>query len=65
MEETCIQERALVGELIANQLVRHKPANQDAGEEPHYRQEQLTGDEVEEVEQRHTEQAHELSGGAE
>ena len=34
----------------------HKPSDEDAGEEAHDRQEQLAGNEIEEVEHRHAEE---------
>ena len=44
-------ESAPIGELVAHQLVGQIPSHHQAGEESAYRQEHLTCDEVEDVEQ--------------
>ena len=54
MEQGTIVKCSPVGEFIAHYLMGHKPTNQDAGQEAHDRQEQLSCDKVEETEQRHT-----------
>ena len=49
--EEATAERSPVGELIANQLLGHIPANEQAGEETTDGQEELSRHEVEEVEE--------------
>ena len=48
-------QRAPIGELVAHQLVRNKPPYENTCEESADGQEQLSGDEIEKVEQRHAE----------
>ena len=45
-----ITQSAIVGKLLAHQLMRYEPTNEDTSEEAHNRQEQLTCDEVEKIE---------------
>lgn len=56
MEQADVAQCVIVGELVAHNLMRHEPADKDAGEEAHDRQEHLTSDKVEEVEHRHLEE---------
>ena len=56
MEEASAQ-LAPVGKFVVDNLVGDYPANEDAGQETDYRQEYLTGDEVEPVEQRPSEES--------
>ena len=56
MEDATVAQRAVVRKLIAHTLMGHKPSDKDAGEEAYDRQEQLSGNEVEEIEHRHAEE---------
>ncbi len=56
MEYSDITQRTIVCKLVAHNLMRHKPTDEDAGEEAHNRQEQLSGNKIEEVKDCHTEQ---------
>lgn len=49
-------QRAPVGELVADDFVGDEPTDEDAGEEAHHGEENLTRHEVEDVEQRHAEE---------
>ncbi len=51
-----------VGELVAHYLMRDEPADEDASQEAHDRQENLSGDEVKPVEQRLAEEVQTLDG---
>ena len=53
-------ESAPISEFIAHQLVRQIPSHHQAGEESAYRQEHLTCDEVEDVEERLAQETHHL-----
>lgn len=53
-------ESAPIGELVAHQLVGQIPSHHQAGEESAYRQEHLTCDEVEDVEERLAQETHHL-----
>ena len=55
MEQCHVAQRTPVSELIAHNLMRHEPADEDTGQEAHYRQEQLTSHKVEHVEDGHAE----------
>ena len=57
MEEATAQSTP-IGELVVNYLVGQEPANEDTGQESDNRQEYLTGDEVEPVEEALTEDHH-------
>ena len=57
MEEPPIAKRTPVCKFITYDLMWHKPADKDTGEEAHDRQEQLAGDEIEYVEDRHAEES--------
>jgi hypothetical protein len=48
VEESATQS-APVGELVEDHLMRHKPANEDAGEETDHRQEYLPRNKVKQV----------------
>ena len=56
---------SVIRKLIMYQLMRHEPANQDTGQEPDHRQEDLSRHKVEDIKQRLAKKLHELSGGAE
>ena len=53
---------APVGELVANEFLRHKPPKEQAGEEAAYGQEDLTGDEVEDIEKGTSEEGDAIYG---
>ena len=59
MEELAT-ERAPVGKLIPHQLMWKIPSHQQTCEEPAYRQEHLTSDKVEDVEQCLAQKTHNL-----
>lgn len=52
MEQMTHPQSTIVSKLIPHHLMRHEPANEDAREESHDRQEYLSGHEVEDVEER-------------
>ena len=56
VEQPSIAQRSPVGELGTHDLMRHKPTDKDTSEEAHNRQEQLAGDEIEEVKEGLTEE---------
>ena len=56
MEHRDISQGALVGEFVAHQFVGHEPADKDTRQEAHYRQEQLTCNKVEQIEDSHAKQ---------
>ena len=47
-----LPDGASIGELIADELLRNKPAEEQTDEESAYRQENLSCDEIEDIEQR-------------
>ena len=53
--EECGAQSAPVGELVFHNVLGHKPAQEDAGEESAYGQENLSGYKVEHIEERHAE----------
>ena len=47
--EEASAQLAPVGKLVMNDLMRYYPAYEDASQEPHYRQEDLTRDKIKPV----------------
>ena len=60
--EVATTQRTPVGELVAHNIVRHCPPDEDTCEEADNGQEDLTGDEVEPVEQRLAEERQTVNG---
>ena len=56
MKQPAIIKRSHVSELIANNLMGHKPTKEYAGKEAHHWQEQLSCDEIKQIEERHAKQ---------
>ena len=61
MEQTSYPQSAAIRKLIMYQPMRHKPSDQDTGQETDDRQKDLSRDEVEHIEQRITQHMQELS----
>ena len=61
MEESSAQ-LAAIGKLVAHHLVVDIPADEDTRQEAHHGQEDLTGDEIEQIEQRLAKICHSIDG---